>query len=321
MITNTLGRRFQSRSTETLVERARVLAAVGVAVATIAGPCARAATIPAVNGAFTAGGDRLAYQSFGHGPILIILAGGPGMDPAYMAPVAQAAAQAGFRAILLSQRGVGESYVAAQSPGRLSPRGSAEDIEDLRLALGADKIAILGHSFGGAVAQAYAAAHPERVERLVLMDSVGPSLRTPHGPTDSWRQRLTPAQLKAYQQALAAGDLIAAARIKFEGSFDDPTAARAFVATLRHGWMNADVLQTMSESFDAEYDLDLTPLDWPFPVVILSGADDWMRGYEPDLKARYPAARTRTLEQANHFPWVEKPQETWVALRWALHAH
>lgn len=49
----------------------------------------------------------------------------------------------------------------------------AEDLEAVRQALGFDKIAIWGVSYGTKLAQAYALAHPEHVERLVL-DSVVP---------------------------------------------------------------------------------------------------------------------------------------------------
>jgi pimeloyl-ACP methyl ester carboxylesterase len=50
-------------------------------------------------------------------------------------------------------------------------RDSVEDIETLRLALGLDKIAIYGTSYGVKVALGYALTYPDHVERLVL-DSV-----------------------------------------------------------------------------------------------------------------------------------------------------
>jgi pimeloyl-ACP methyl ester carboxylesterase len=53
----------------------------------------------------------------------------------------------------------------------------AEDIEAVRQALGVDKIAVLGVSYGTKLAVAYALAHPDHVERL-LLDSVV----VPEGP-------------------------------------------------------------------------------------------------------------------------------------------
>ncbi|MEI2703640.1 MAG: alpha/beta fold hydrolase [Baekduia sp.] len=51
---------------------------------------------------------------------------------------------------------------------------SVEDIEALRVRLGADKLAIAGISYGTYVAAAYARRHPDHVERLILDSPVGP---------------------------------------------------------------------------------------------------------------------------------------------------
>lgn len=53
----------------------------------------------------------------------------------------------------------------------------AEHLADLDAALRVlgvtDKFVLLGHSFGGAIVTEYAAAHPERVEKLVLIATAG----------------------------------------------------------------------------------------------------------------------------------------------------
>jgi pimeloyl-ACP methyl ester carboxylesterase len=46
-------------------------------------------------------------------------------------------------------------------------------VERLRARLGVDRIAVGGNSMGGGVALAYALAHPERVDALILVDSTG----------------------------------------------------------------------------------------------------------------------------------------------------
>ena len=60
-------------------------------------------------------------------------------------------------------------------------RESAEDIESVRHALGVDRIALFGLSYGTKQALAYAAAHPEHVDRLLLDSTVLPDGPDPLG--------------------------------------------------------------------------------------------------------------------------------------------
>jgi pimeloyl-ACP methyl ester carboxylesterase len=65
----------------------------------------------------------------------------------------------------------------------------ANDIVHLMDALGYSKTLLVGHDWGGAVAWAMAALHPERVERLVIMDS-------PYPPVVFRSMLAHPAQLR-----------------------------------------------------------------------------------------------------------------------------
>lgn len=58
--------------------------------------------------------------------------------------------------------------------GLYSTAASVEDIEAVRRAVGADKVALLGTSYGTHVIQRYVLAHPDRVDRAVLDSPVQP---------------------------------------------------------------------------------------------------------------------------------------------------
>jgi pimeloyl-ACP methyl ester carboxylesterase len=64
---------------------------------------------------------------------------------------------------------------------------SADDIEDLRIALGAEKITLWGTSYGTHLALAYLRRHGEHVERLILAGVEGPD-HTLKLPSDQQRQ-------------------------------------------------------------------------------------------------------------------------------------
>lgn len=75
------------------------------------------------------------------------------------------------RVIALGLRGHG---LAGRSPGPYAPARLLLDLEEALAALQApERIVLIGHSFGAALAAEYAAAHPERLEALVLVAAAG----------------------------------------------------------------------------------------------------------------------------------------------------
>jgi len=68
------------------------------------------------------------------------------------------------------QRGAGRS--TAPDDLDYSLDAHVADLEALRSALGAGSVQLVGQSWGGAIASAYAATHPDRVSALVLVGAV-----------------------------------------------------------------------------------------------------------------------------------------------------
>jgi proline iminopeptidase len=130
---------------------------------------ANAAPIAATHATFPAQGSMLSYTAYGTGPNVVVLAGGPGLNAAYMAPLAREIAADGYRAVLLDQRGTGASTAAGHDRALLTQAGTVADIDALRVALHEQRLRFVTHSFGGGMALAYAAAHPTRVANLVLI--------------------------------------------------------------------------------------------------------------------------------------------------------
>ena len=88
-----------------------------------------------------------------------------------------AAVRAARRGIALDLRGHGRSD--APGPDGYALEAQAGDIEAVADALGLDRFALVGHSFGAGVALAFAGAHPERVTHLLLADPIGDGTQTP----------------------------------------------------------------------------------------------------------------------------------------------
>lgn len=114
-------------------------------------------------------GLRLHYLDVGQGPAVVWLHGsGPGASgysnfkgnyPAFV--------EAGFRNIVLDLPGFGRSDKPADAQYNLD--FFVANLDAFLRAIGIERCTLLGNSLGGAIALGQALAHPETVERLILM--------------------------------------------------------------------------------------------------------------------------------------------------------
>ena len=108
----------------------------------------------------------LYYATIGTGPPLVLLHGGPGTSHEYFLPYLLPLARH-RRLVLIDERGSGRSQ-QLEDRTQYTLVSMANDIEAVRLALDLGKIDLLGHSFGGILAQAVAVHHPAGIRRLIL---------------------------------------------------------------------------------------------------------------------------------------------------------
>jgi pimeloyl-ACP methyl ester carboxylesterase len=162
-------------------------------------------TVPLDRTGATPGTVPLHYAVQRHGPkpVLVALSGGPGQSSVASASsfaISLGPALRRYRVAVLDQRGTGESGVldcpnlqrlrsldaflpaeVGACAARIGPQrafyttaDTVLDIDDLRKALGANKIALMGISYGTHVALQYARAFPDHVAALILDSIVGP---------------------------------------------------------------------------------------------------------------------------------------------------
>lgn len=111
-------------------------------------------------------GTEIGYHVRGEGPPLVCLPGGPGRAAGYLGDLGGVSASR--RLILLDPRGVGLSADPAD-PATLRVDLLVRDVEALRAHLGLERMDLLAHSAGSVLATLYAAAHPDRLSRLILV--------------------------------------------------------------------------------------------------------------------------------------------------------
>lgn len=126
-------------------------------------------------------GIRLHYVTQGEGPLMLMLHGFPGFWYSWQKQIPEFAQN--YKVVAVDLRGYNDS----DKPTELQAYRVDELIQDVRgviQGLGYERCILVGHDWGGAIAWNFAYAHPEMVERLIVLNLPHPAkfadgLRTP----------------------------------------------------------------------------------------------------------------------------------------------
>ena len=207
-----------------------------------------------------------------------------------------------FRLLRYDKRGHGLSDV---TPGPYAMQQLAGDLARLLDAQGERAALICGLSIGGMIAQALAAARPDLVRGLVLMD-------TAHkiGTPEMWGERIA---------AIRAGGIASIADAILVRWFS-PAFHQERQAELA-GWRNM-LTRTPLEGYvaccAAIRDADLTEAARGIAVPTLCMVGDHDGSTPPEVVAELaglvPGAKLATIAGAGHLPCVEQPDATGAAM-------
>ncbi len=117
-------------------------------------------------------GIKLHYVTQGEGPLMLMLHGFPEFWYSWRHQIPEFAKD--YKVVALDLRGYNES----DKPSEQSAYGMNEfikDIEGVIQGLGYDRCILVGHDWGGAIAWCFAYAHPEMVERLIVLNLPHPA--------------------------------------------------------------------------------------------------------------------------------------------------
>jgi len=183
------------------------------------------------------GGRRVRYEDEGQGPPVLLLHG-IGHSLRNWHRTMPALTGAGFRAVAIDTPGFGYSEAPE---GILDEAGTSAFVADFLDTFYLDRVDLVGHSLGGALATVFALHRPERVNRLVLVapavgPDVNPALRLL--AMQVARPLLRPLALRQVFGLFAASwddDLLEREVADAERWLGDPAARRYFWNVLRMG--------------------------------------------------------------------------------------
>jgi proline iminopeptidase len=257
-------------------------------------------------------GFELYYRSLGAGEPVLILSGGPGDDCDYMLPVASDIAKYAH-AILLEQRGTGRSLLTQVNKSTVNLARSLEDFEALRKQLKVQRWTVVGHSAGGILAMNYAAAYPDSVDKVILLDTAPVAFQYLTAFEDNILDRLSPEdrdQLATLEKTDSPESRVAIAKLEAKGLFFDRKIGERLAGELSSAW-HADVGHLLGPEITAPgYDLRPRLKKFDHPVLVLNGRQDPM---DPRMAYETSGAFSHStllfIDRAGHFPWFDQPKE------------
>ncbi|HEX6811791.1 MAG TPA: alpha/beta hydrolase [Planctomycetota bacterium] len=261
-------------------------------------------------------GFDLHYRTSGSGTPAVFLSGGPGCEVDYVVPIAEHVPTT-YQRVFLEQRGTGRSKPPAVDEQTMTLRLVVEDLEALRVHLQQERLLLIGHSWGGMLAMAYAASFPSRVEALILIGTGGPTLEFQSWFGDNIDARMRPEDLEArryWEQAMKRGldpdkAMTEIVRAMTPAYFFDRAKGLEFAVQVQDGFLHMKVNTLLFQDMRKSFDLRpaLSTLDRP--VLIVHGHQDPIGDKTvEDIHRVIPRSKLHYIHKSGHFPWLEQPE-------------
>lgn len=265
-------------------------------------------------------GISMNVKVMGQGYPLVLMHGGPGADLYTLLAFKPLAKQNTL--VFYDHRCNGRSTGAVITS--MTMENLTADADALRQALGFEKWAVLGHSFGGNVALEYALRYPKNLSHLLLIDS---------GGDYRWACQKGPELLakRGYSP-----DIVETARRFFNGEIEPKEmfpslmkmskAYNPFMTFWQSLPMMISALPTKLQPEALIFGNSQVLKNWTVmdrlgeikvPTLLVAGREDFL--YPPEhqeaLASALPNARLVLVDRAGHNPHDEQPAATLAAVR------
>lgn len=255
-----------------------------------------------------ADGVRVHYVEAGRGETVLLIHGLNASTFSFRYTIPELAQH--YRVVALDLKGFG--YSERPAGGDYSQTAQAALVERVMDRLAIERAAVVGHSMGGAIAMRLALARPERVSRLVLVDSA--SDREMHlgvRPAAYLRHLLPVAALITLHRS-------AFRRLSLRSAVHDPAylTPEVIEGYFRPSRMKGHLrgLGFLFAHHGRDEPLDIERIGQP-TLVLWGEHDRWLppeRGEE--LARRLPKGRLLLVRSAGHMPLEEQPESCNLAL-------
>jgi proline iminopeptidase len=248
----------------------------------------------------------------------------------------------GRRLLFYDRRGRGRSD-RDPNPENIWTDYELRDLETVRQHIGLAQIALLGWSVVGAIAALYAATHPDRVKRLVMMCPLAPRCPAPYDDPVAVEAkeaaRIDPDAAKRLREMMASGEHVEKAewfcrefqRVILPRQMGRPEALQRMksdpCACPNEWWHNLHAHHQMHYPPEtrSNYDWRERVGQVSAPALVVHGTEDLIPlEASREWVTTLPQARLLTVQGSGHFPHLEAPEvffpalESFLAVQWPV---
>jgi pimeloyl-ACP methyl ester carboxylesterase len=265
-----------------------------------------------------AAGSRIRVIEEGHGASAVLFVHGVGGWAENWQEAIASVAASGRRAVAFDLPGFGES-TPVKGAQYFAPGGAfyAEVVDGVRRALGLERPHLVGHSLGGGIAAVTAVSHPERFRSLTLVAPGG------FGTNIAFMLRVFSLPILALTTWLPRPR--SAGRAVLRSCFHDPSRipAHLYAEGERFDRTYPETLRVMRavatlQGVRAQLREEWLPRagEYRGPVLVVWGKEDGIvpASHIGALRASYPDAELRLIEDAGHLVMPEQPERFAAAL-------
>jgi proline iminopeptidase len=266
------------------------------------------------------------YRTIGEGPVLFLVSPGWGVASGYLQRAFSSLAKH-LRLVFIDTRGSGLSGRPAD-PMRMGSVDMANDLEALRAHLGLSEISILGHSNSGAIALAYAARYPDRVSKVVLIDSQVLGLSATADTQRILQNRATDPRFEATR-------IVSTFFARQMNPAASDNSLEAFIAQVLPLFLHSPkkslplAQEQLSGPISSYAFVSQFAADAAFPIdqtkslgairakaLIMVGRHDYICpvALSERLHEGIPKSRLVVFEESDHLPWLEEPNAFFAEL-------
>ncbi len=259
----------------------------------------------------------LHFKTYGSGEPVLIINGGPGLDCEGFNPLAELLSDK-YMTILFDQRGTGKSELKQVDSTTVTMDLMVKDMEIIRNYLKIDKWIVLGHSFGGFLAEYYAVYYPGAIKAMILSSSGGIDLSILNYFNDNLLSRLSQAErdsLQYWDYRIKQGDTTSNAKYskgKYLASayLYNKDYVPKLAKRLAFGGNPQITALVYNDLFKIKFECREALKDFTKPVLIIQGRQDITGdgvAYEAHLTLKNSSVVF--INKSGHYSWWEQGEE------------